>query len=349
MLSFVRVVQKNRFIFESGPGTVAQSLEWEQIRDYLVTHGEKQMVAGDYGKFDKKMLPDFVLAAFDIIIAIHRAAGWSEEDLLVLACIAEDTAYPLVDFDGDLIEFFGSNPSGHPLTVIINGLVNALYIRYSYLELNPESEVDSFKDNVALMTYGDDNTFGVSASIPWFNHTTIQAKLAEIGVTYTMADKGAASIPYIDIKDVSFLKRQWVWDEDVKAWVCPLEEESIKKMLTVWIPSGTISAEAQMIAVMQSAVNEYFFYGKERFNKEREFLMQLAKDNDLMAYTNLSTFPTWSDLYTRFWTSSEDVVVARGVGSDLTDPGLMSKTDSKDYFSYSDNPNWSLGGCSVDE
>ena len=34
LLSFVRLVQKNRFIFESGPGTIAQSKEWHRYRDW---------------------------------------------------------------------------------------------------------------------------------------------------------------------------------------------------------------------------------------------------------------------------------------------------------------------------
>lgn len=311
LISFIRVMMNNRFIFEAAPGTVAQSLEWEEIRNHLTKFGEKNIVAGDYGKFDKKMLPDFILAAYDIIIEIHRFAGWSEEDLLVLKCIAEDTAYPLIDFDGDLIEFLGSNPSGHPLTVIINSIVNSLYQRYAYIELNPEKHCRDFQDNVALMTYGDDNAFGVSSSKPWFNHTAIQGVLDGIGVTYTMADKEAESVPFIDICDVSFLKRTWRWDTDLEAYLCPLEEMSLVKMLTIWLPSKTICPEAQMIAVIESAVNEWFFYGKKRFNKEREFLMSLIND-DLRPYVGPATFPTWDDLAKRFKDNSKHVPIYAG-------------------------------------
>jgi len=311
LLSFIRVMMKNRFIFEAAPGTVAQSLEWEEIRNHLTQFGADKMVAGDYGKFDKKMLPDFILAAYDIIIEIHRAAGWSDEDLLVLKCIAEDTAYPLIDFDGDLIEFFGSNPSGHPLTVIINSLVNSLYQRYAYIMLNPEQHCEDFQENVALMTYGDDNAFGVSSRAPWFNHTAIQAELERIGVTYTMADKEAKSVPFIHIDEISFLKRTWRFDEDLQSYLCPLEEASIQKMLTIWLPSKTICPEAQMIAVIESAVNEWFFYGRKKFEVEREFLMSLI-DKRLKPFVGPATFPTWDDLAARFKENSKNVEIFPG-------------------------------------
>jgi hypothetical protein len=302
LLSFVKVVQENQLLFEAVPGCVNQSLQWEQFRDYLVAHGPDQIVAGDYGKFDKKMTAQVILAAFDAIIAILRFAGWSIEDLLVVYGIAEDTAYPYVNFSGDLVMLYGSNPSGHPLTVIINSIVNALYMRYCFVELSEGKECTTFKKFINLLTYGDDNVMGVSKSIPWFNHTAIVQVLASIGVEYTMADKESVSVPYIDIADVSFLKRAWKFDAEVGAYVCPLEEQSIHKMLCVRIPSKTISAEAQMIAAMQSAVREWFFYGRERFEYEREFLLNVAEE----CYIDLpKPFPTWDELKDAFWRASD--------------------------------------------
>jgi hypothetical protein len=308
LLSFVKVVQENRLLFEAAPGCVTQSLEWEQFRDYLVAHGEDQIVAGDYGKFDKKMTAQVILAAFDAIIAILKFAGWSMEDLLVIYGIGEDTAYPFVNFQGDLVMLYGSNPSGHPLTVIINSIVNALYLRYCYIVLSEKRECRSFKTYVNLLTYGDDNVMGVCRSIPWFNHTAIVGALKTIGVEYTMADKESVSVPYININDVSFLKRTWRFDAEVGAFVCPLEEQSIHKMLCVNIPSKTISAEAQMLSVMNSAVREWFYYGRERFEVEREFLNNVCVKFELCPPV---PFPTWDQLKDSFWRASEGLSVVR--------------------------------------
>lgn len=306
-LSSIRVIQRNRFIFEAAPGTICQSSEWGDIYKYLTTFGENQIVAGDYKAYDKRMPPAFILAAFDIMINICIASkNFDDEDILIMQGIAQDTAYPLTDFNGDLVEFYGSNPSGHPLTVIINSLVNSLYMRYVYYAMNPQKEVLSFVDNVKLMTYGDDNIMGVSPNTPWFNHTTIQQSLSTMGITYTMADKTSKSVPYIPISTASFLKRTWRFDEELKEYLCPLEHESIEKSLMVWTRSKTICWEEQAIAVISSAAREYFFYGRKAYQKRSELLKELVTSLGIENYLlfdrngNSITFPTFDSLVEQF-------------------------------------------------
>lgn len=305
LLSVVRVMQKNRFVFECGPGTNAMSLEWQAIRDHLVQFGEENMIAGDYGKFDKTMPPCVILAAFDILRWMCEKAGYSPEDLRVVQGIAEDTAFPLVDFNGDLVEFYGSNPSGHPLTVIINGLANSLYMRYCYHVTNPAREVRSFQENVALMTYGDDNVMGVNDQAKWFNHTAVQQVLADVGIRYTMADKEAESVPYIHIDEVSFLKRTWRWDEDVGAFLAPLEETSIAKCLTRVVASKTICPEQQAVEVMRSAHMEYFNYGYEKFQEKDAMLRDIVRECGLESYMAETWFPSWQQYEEGFWRRSQ--------------------------------------------
>jgi len=312
LLSFIMLVQNNRFLFESGPGTIAQSLEWEEIREYLTTHGSDRMVAGDYAAFDKRMPATVILAAFDIILSVCKRAGYSEEDLKVVMGVGIDTAFPNVDFHGDLIEFFGSNPSGHPLTVIINGLANSLYMRYCYAVASGTNSAKDFKKNVALMTYGDDNIMGVAPECGFFNHTAIQRVLSDIDIQYTMADKEAVSVPFIHINDCSFLKRTWRWDEDVGAYLAPLDHTSIEKMVTVCVRGKTISPEAHAIAVISTAVREYFFYGKKTFELKVAMFRDVVVENDLEHYVEDSTFPLWEDLRSDFYDNSTHVNLKRG-------------------------------------
>jgi len=297
-------VQKNKFVFEAGPGTVCQSPEWGKIRDYLITFGENQIIAGDYGKFDKRMSSTFVLAAFEVIQRLHTEAGFSDDEVRELCCIAHDTAFPLTDFNGDLLEFFGTNPSGHPLTVVINSLANSLYMRYVYSLLNPKKECATFKNNVHLFTYGDDNIMGVSPMCDWFYHGAIQEQLAIIGVEYTMADKEAESVPYIHLNETSFLKRRWRWDADVGAYTCPLEIDSIHKSLTMWVPSKSIVEDEQMVAVISSANTEFFFYGKETFEKHHAFFKSILELEPYKHWVKAGTLPGWSVLRERFWKGS---------------------------------------------
>lgn len=306
LLSFVRLLQKNKFIFEAAPGTVAQSIEWTHIYEYLTAHGFDRIVAGDYGKFDKHMIATFVLAAYRVIIEIHREAGFSEDEVREIMCIGYDTAFPVVNVNGDLIEFFGTNPSGHPLTVIVNSIVNSLYMRYAFCLTNPKgNDCTEFTSFVNLMTYGDDNAMGVSQQAPWFNHTAIQSAMAVIGVEYTMADKESVSRPYIHIDDCSFLKRSWRYESDVQAYVCPLEVKSIHKSLTMWVPSDTIDKYAQMVAVISSANSEFFFHGRETFEKHHAFFREILEEHPYKLYVCEATLPNWENLCERFRRASE--------------------------------------------
>lgn len=316
-LGFIRAVQRNHFVFESAPGIVAQSLEWESLREYLTTFGTKKMFAGDFKAFDKRMPSVVIKAAYSIIRNVCAASGnFSVDELNIITGIGCDTAFPLMNFNGDVVMARGSNPSGHPLTVIVNGLANCLYMRYCYSKILNKPCTD-FKQQVKLMTYGDDNVGNVSNEIcQLFNHTSISNCLADVGITYTMADKEAKSVPFIDISQVSFLKRTWIYDPDVDAYLAPLEEASIDKMLTVCVKSKTICEKEQACAVLSTAVREYFYYGVEKFTQKRNLFMEIARECDLDLYVQDSTFPTWESLKKSFWDCSTHITLNRTIKGD---------------------------------
>ena len=287
--------------------SVSQSRYWSKFREYLTQFGPEKLIAGDYGKFDKKMLAEWILAAFEVIIRILMFAGWTDEECIPIWALAEDIAFPVVNMNGDLVMFFGSNPSGHPLTVIINCIVNALYMRYCYMQLSPGGSAKglmNFKRDVALLTYGDDNAAG--SRVAWFNHTAIVNVLRSIGVTYTMADKESASVPFIHIDNVSFLKRSWVWNEEANAFFCPLEEASIRKMLMIAMRSRTVSDDKHMADVIRAAHQEWFWYGRARFEEEAAYLRSLIQC-DLEVHFLECPLPTWDDLMARFHRASVGV------------------------------------------
>lgn len=298
LLSHIRLIQNNPYAFEAMPGIVAQSKEWNTLYNYLTKFGKNKIIAGDYGKFDKKMAAAFILSAFRILERLAKQAGWPEEDLVYIRCIANDTAFPTIDFNGELIEIQG-NPSGHPLTVIINCLVNSLYMRYAYYYVS-KKPINTFRKYVNLATYGDDNIMGVSDECPDFNHTRIAIIMKMIGVEYTMAEKEAVSIPYIHIDDSSFLKRKFVFDSDIGKVICPLDHSSIDKMLTSRLDEGTLDIKAHSICVIETALREYFFYGKQKFEDRRLFFLQLVKDCGLEDWVEKSTFPDYDQLLSDF-------------------------------------------------
>jgi len=299
-LGFTRLFYKRHLLFEAAPGTRANKPEWGVLYEYLVQHGKDQMAAGDYAFYDKSMFSLMIQAAMDVIIAVCEHAGYNEDELRILHGIKADAAFPLYNFFGDLIEFLGTLPSGHPLTVVLNSLANCLYMRYCYASVSPEGNADNFKKHVALMTYGDDNIMGISPDAPWFNHTTIQKVLASIGITYTMADKEQESIPYIHIDDCTFLKRSWRWDEDLQDYVGPLPEDSIAKSLMVGVESKSETRQNVAIQNIANATREYFLFGREVFEERSRMLQDIVVECNLQHYVVESTFPTWEQLVEDF-------------------------------------------------
>lgn len=298
LLSHVRLIQNNPYVFEAMPGIVAQSTQWDKLHKYLIKFGEHKIVAGDYAKFDKKMAAPFILSAFNILERMARKAGWSEEDLRYISCMSFDTAFPCIDFNGDLIEVQG-NPSGHPLTVIINCIVNSLYMRYAF-KLVSGKKLKHFRRYVNLATYGDDNIMGVSDDCPLFNHTRIAMAMKFIGVEYTMADKTSESIPYIHINDTTFLKRKFIFDEDLGCVIAPLDHESIDNMMTMCVANGALAPEAHSICIIETALREYFWYGKIKFNSMFEVMKGIVEECSLQDWVRPSTFPTYDSLSSEF-------------------------------------------------
>lgn len=301
-LSVVRFMQNNRYTFENAPGINVDSIEWDDLYHYLTKFGLDCIIAGDFSAYDKTMKAVFLHAAFDVLDALIKMSGnYKKEDFKILYGIREDLIYSLTDFNGDLIEFFGKNPSGNALTVILNGLVNCLYNRYAYYLLNPASECDSFKDNIRLMVYGDDNIIGVNKEVvPWFNHTALVFAYEQMGIKYTMAEKEAESVPYIKITEATFLKRYFRFDDVLQCQMAPIEFQSIADSLTMWVRSKSITEEQQMLEIMSGALLKFFHYGQKTYERWRKEFRIIIDNSDLRFFEIEAHIKTYAEMVESF-------------------------------------------------
>ncbi len=90
-------------------------------------------------------------------------------------------------------------------------------------------------------------------------------------------------------------------DNDVGAILAPLDESSFDKMLTSYLDSGVLAPEAHSICVIETAIREYFFYGKDIFEEKREMFLKLIQTCNLQVWVRDSTFPTYNQLASDFW------------------------------------------------
>lgn len=307
LLSYTKMIQENKYVSECAAGTIAQSTEWNSIYEYLTYFGKERIFDGDHSKFDKSMESVAILAVFRTITRVLEAAGASEEHINRCWCIGYDLAFAVINFNGTLLQLCKGHVSGEALTVLVNSHCNSLYLRYAYALQNGRSCVD-FKKNVALMTYGDDFVGGVNPSCKFFNFRILKTNLEKIGLKITPADKEGADYDLMSIDRINFLKRSFRFDNILGKIVCPLEEESIRKSLMVIVESKTIPPEMQSAQCVGSAVREYFWYGKDRFEQEREFLKHIVSlCPEVELYVDGSTFPTWNELANSYWECSVHV------------------------------------------
>lgn len=298
-LPLVRIIQNNHFVFEQAPGLECQSAEWHHLGEFLTSRsGGRNNIAGDYAAFDASMSPVVMQAVFDAMKNFALECGIDREHAQIMEGIKFDICFPVIDFFGDLLQLGGVNPSGQALTVIVNGFVNSIYMRYAFFHLCPHEDVDDamrdFDEHVALMTYGDDNVMDVTDDVPFFTHTTVSDFLGKMGIKYTMADKDAVSVPYIPFREVTFLKRVWRWDDILERNVAPLDMNSILKSLMYHIPSKYVSEHAQLAQTILSAQEELYWHGREVFDEWQIRLRQYVGDVPGLAL--YVTFRTWEEL-----------------------------------------------------
>jgi len=303
---------KYRHLFGMAIGANAVGKDWTVLAKYISKHGASKIIAGDYKSFDKMMPPEVMMSAFWILIEIAKIAGFSSADVKIMTGIATDICYPLTNYFGTVVEFFGSNPSGHPLTTPINGICNQLLIMCASAHLIPDVlTCRSFPEEyLSIVTYGDDNI--MSSKDDRLTHTSLAETLEKWGVTFTMADKSGISVPFINLSQADFLKRSFAWDSQHYCYAAPLDQNSIIKSLSICTKSNSITFKEQCAQIIDSACREYFQYGFDAFRNERHFFSGLVDKYDLRGYLPLGRLPMWGELEeARFDTAQGSGVVDR--------------------------------------
>lgn len=271
---------------ECAVGLNSNGPAWHVLQEHLCAFGEDQIVAGDFKAYDQHMSSRMVLLSYKVFEHIARKAGYCDEDLAVIRGLATDVSYPVLNLNGELIQLYGSNPSGQNMTVYTNSIVNSLYQRCVFKSIYPEFS-GKFEDVCHLTTYGDDNKMGISCDFPRYNHTEMQKVYESVGIEYTMAEKEAESVPYIHHTEADFLKRKSRFvphyrfvEEDGTIhdglWLAFLDESSIFKSLMSNLMSATESQNYVAVQCLEGAAREWWFHGREVFDFRFQQLKRVA-------------------------------------------------------------------------
>jgi len=295
-----RVMQLHWDHFECCVGVDNYSTDWTRLYNSFFQKGcENRFFCGDYKHWDKTMAPTLLDAASRVILNMCKHCGYSHDELLVVQAIMTELIYPRYEWDGMYIQFLSSMPSGVFITVMMSNIANSLLFRYTFAKSCDDAY--PFDEFIKCNFMGDDNVGTVAEGCDWWNQQVHAHILAEVGIEYTSADKKSALTEFVTQKDVSYLKRGFVWNEELRNYLSPIEESSICKSLHNYMKRKGSSVEPLAIsaAAIENALNEYFRIGEDIYNQRREQFAEIVRMFKMAHYCprfNDNAFPTYRDM-----------------------------------------------------
>lgn len=257
-LGFNAHVMSNRIRNEIAVGVNPYSIEWTDLANHLRKKGEC-VVAGDFSNYDGTLNPQIMHACEDLI---NEWYDDGEENELVRNTLFEEIVSSIHICGRTVYQWTHSQPSGNPLTTILNSMYNSLSMRIVYLRIF--GEVKTFKECVSMISYGDDNVVNIKRQIiDRFNQYSISDRYSEIGMTYTDESKGKNElVKYRALHEVEFLKRGFI--ERNGRFDAPLTLETVIEMV-YWV-RGDLDQDELCISNCENAYLELSMHDKETFS-----------------------------------------------------------------------------------
>jgi hypothetical protein len=261
-LGFAAHCARNRIDNEISIGTNVYSYDWTRTAKRLTSKGPK-VIAGDFSNFDGTLVLQ-ILA--DIVEIINKFYNDGPENAQIRRVLWKEIVNSIHLTDDNVYLWTHSQPSGCPITAILNSIFNSVSMRYVWLTVVALDlrTMKAFNEHVAMVSYGDDNCVNISDSaIEDFNQLTIADGYATIGMVYTDEAKNGEMIPHRSIANIAYLKRHFVWDTDEQQYIAPLELGVVLEMIN-WIRSDFDHEEATK-ENMQTSAFELSLHGREVF------------------------------------------------------------------------------------
>jgi hypothetical protein len=229
---------------------------------------------GDFHSFDGICDPDIMYRMCLIInewYSKNPEADWSEEDNVVRLVLLEEMIHTVNICLNGIYRKYQGNPSGCPITVILNTFVHCFLIRLAWLSLAREkapmmASMHRFHQNVAEVYYGDDGLLSVKYdAAQWFNLLSVSNFFASHHIEYTSEDKGQMLYETRSLGECTFLKNGFVLMEGTYFWLAPLSQNTIFE-LTNWVRKSE-DPILQLYENLENAMNFAFHHGREFYER----------------------------------------------------------------------------------
>lgn len=289
-LGFIAHMMRHKIDFESCVGINAYSRDWTKLA-YAVTQVGDKVIAGDFGNYDGTLNAELLWRVLDVVESFYKG---TEEEKAVRRSLWSEIVNSIHLNGQNLYSWTHSQPSGCPMTTILNCCYHSISARYVYLvcaqKYMPSMlSLSNFDKYVRHFNYGDDDLWNLSdVIIGWFNQLTITEAYATFGMEYTDEAKTGNIVAYRKLDEVNFLKRVFRWDDEQMRYRAPLALDVIREM-AMW-NRKTVDPYILTADVLQEAVHELAQWDESTFNRE---LPSLERAREILAEFTPCAFETY--------------------------------------------------------
>jgi hypothetical protein len=120
------------------------------------------------------------------------------------------------------------NPSGNPMTTVINCIVNLLYHWWCYIKITGNTDLNSFNREVGFTCFGDDVVYSSNSGITGYSFDNVAKYMKILEQDYTVACKDLTSATTSKkLEEITFLKRSF--KQNYNLFLAPIDPESIEQ------------------------------------------------------------------------------------------------------------------------
>lgn len=273
----------------------------------MLNFGEK-ILEWDLKDYQYNVPFEIILTTNTIILNSLKNLGYNELALVVSNGILTEGLFPLVVVNGDVFSASSLQPSGKLGTAEDNSIRHLVLLMYIWYSISTEP----FFKNILSVLYGDDGLAVLSdfATTILNNKILIELFFKQLNMIATPAMKGEFVQAYMSIKEVSFLKRNFVFSNTLHKWTAPLQLESIVKSVILFIPSKNVSREKQLIDSVVSSMWEWFFHcdSEEKYASARQQWITILNERLEVPTEDLEDrIPTYDVLFGKFALLANDL------------------------------------------
>nr|WPR18066.1 MAG: RNA-dependent RNA polymerase [Chemarfal virus 137] len=273
--------------------------EWQQLYKKLAAADDKECIADDAEAWDFHFVYWFA-SIFCEYVWKQRNISFKDNFQKRFDCIIHTTLCYYMILGNKLFMILGM-PSGSFATATLNSIFNSFMTRAIWCKLQEiyaELRDVSFDEAVRLGVFGDDgiNTVLEQYKKYYNGKTTASLWKSLCNITKTPLEKDGKEVPlFVPLKSVGFevghgqfLKRTFSKENDLV--MCPLDSESLEKMLMWYVPSKSIPDRVLIGQIVDTAIVEYFYHGREKFDTMKTFIINYMRKCVDPSYSHPNTY-----------------------------------------------------------